>query len=357
MTTSARIDAALLEEWDPFPLPGILPASPLAEAVSFDFRRPVPLGVDSAVAPVTLALAGANLVIAGAVCSGVSRAAQHAAAAAALDPAAELSVFDRYGLSGADWWPFAKVATRIVDSSGGHDGVLEALTGLAEGIEERHARTSAGGAAEAGRFAPHLVVVASAEHFTCDHVDGPAITEVLAAIARRGPGIGYSLLLTSHWPESFLYRGEFRHAIEHRLVLHEPDAHRSAVVLGEGVERRLGVSAGDLRRLGSGILSDGREGRPVHGYFLDNDSLKGIYRHGARGRRRALTPRRCSVSRWRASSRSPTPDPGIAARPARDSTAEFALPRAGHRLPAGTAAGCKYVRDRYRADQWPREGQ
>ena len=82
MTESAGTGGALLDERDPFPLPDVLPVSPLAEAASFDFRRPVPLGVDPSAVPATLPLAGANLLIAGAVRSRVSCAAQHAAAAA-----------------------------------------------------------------------------------------------------------------------------------------------------------------------------------------------------------------------------------------------------------------------------------
>lgn len=278
MTESAGIDGGLLDERDPFPLPDVLPASPLAGAASFDFRRPIPVGFDPVGALVAVWPAGANLLIAGAVRSGVSRAAQHAAAAAALDPAAELSVFDQYGMPGGGWWPFTRVATRIVCSRGGQDGgVLEALTGLQAGIEKRLAQTTA---SLAWQFPPHLVVVAGAEHFTRDHDHGPAIADTLAAIARRGPGVGYSLLLTSHWPEYFMH-GELSSAIEYRLVLHEPDARRSAAVLGDGVEQRLGASAGDLRRPGTGILSNGVDGRLVHGYFLDNDDLKAIYRRAA----------------------------------------------------------------------------
>lgn len=250
--------------------------SPVLAAAQVEFREPVPIGIDTASAPVTCALAGSSLLIGGAVGSGVSCAAQHVAAAAVLDPAVRLSVFDGYPF-GADWACFRPLAADFTMGSGPEqvDTVREALGGLAAELDARLGRAPA-------QFGQRLVLVANAERYTTDRHHGAEITCLLAKIVHLGPFGGLALVLTTHRPYEVL-QGGLGCGIGHRLALHAGRS-SSAAILGAGLEQRLGVYACELRKPGTGILASGGTASLVHCYHLGSRDLATACRTAALAR-------------------------------------------------------------------------
>jgi hypothetical protein len=291
---------------NPFPDPEHeVITSPLVSAEAVDFRQPIPVGIEPDGEPVSLPLAGSSLLIAGSMASGVSSAAQQTAAAAVLDPSVELALFDSMDLG--DWDSFYPLATW--SGCGTHPRAVatvlrDALDEMVADLDERSAYlhetaryspglyrpswTNCDGFTE--RFAPRLIVLAETEHFTEDRQHGDAIARAIYALARRGPRVGYALVLTTHQPNVLLnFTSGLREAIRHRLALRLPHRHLSDAALGVG-SHRSGFDASALpRQPGTGILlTDGRP-RLVRGYYLTDGQLE-IIRLNAEAARGTLDP-------------------------------------------------------------------
>lgn len=120
---------------DPASLP--TPAFPLLGRDRVDFGRPVPVGVTTIGDPVAAEFKAHRALYGGQSGSGKTWAMRLPVLAAALDPATELYIIDMKGET--DWLPFARVATRVVNSGSTDD----AMRVVDEVVQERRARSKA----------------------------------------------------------------------------------------------------------------------------------------------------------------------------------------------------------------------
>jgi hypothetical protein len=273
---------------DPLAEMGAL-AWPLAEAERVSLWKSFPVAVDEDGQPVTQRLPERNEIFGGEPGAGKSVAQSLAVAAAALDPAVELYLFDGNQVEFAPW---AACTTRTVGPD--MDQAIDVLGELGVEMDARYGVLLGEGRR---KIAPgdgmRLIVVAVNElafyTATGDRKQRTEFADRLRDLVARGRAAGIIVLAATQRPSSDVVPTSLRDLFGFRWALRcsTPDA--SDTILGCGWAS-YGVSATDVPAEARGVgylLAEG--GTPVRckAYYLDDDTIHAIATRGAllRGRR------------------------------------------------------------------------
>ncbi|MGW4033101.1 AAA family ATPase [Streptomyces sp. NPDC004838] len=258
---------------------------PLMHKGQADVYEPLPYGFDPRGNLVTITLMYSNLLVGGIPGSGKTSCALAIVLGVALDPTAELWIYELKGSGDLD--AVKPVAHRYV--SGDDDEELEAtLAGLRSGIAEQQRRAKfikslpASEVPEGRRvtrqlaekypeqnLGPRVIVVDEVQElFTnADYKDEAAA--LCAKLIKKGRAYGIILILLTQNPDAPSLPTSVSSSVGTRLCLAVMDWRANNNVLGTGAYDR-GLRATDISvdEQGTGILARGRDGTTVRAAFI-----------------------------------------------------------------------------------------
>ncbi|WP_088283805.1 cell division protein FtsK [Kineosporia sp. A_224] len=245
-TGSARRLALWVADEDPFGKPS--GTWPLAQRGAVDLFAPFPFGQDPRGRVTSMQLMFTSLVVGAIPRMGKTFAARLPILAAALDPTAELHVYD--GKGGQDWRAFEAVAHRI--GFGARDdtvtALLDDLRALRADMDRRYDALAAlppnavpdskvtREVANRRGLGLHPVVVAIDEfqRFSEHASMGAEIVEHLIDLAKVGPAVGIIVVLATQKPDAVAIPTRLRDVIGTRFALKCMTWQTSDNVLGAG---------------------------------------------------------------------------------------------------------------------------
>jgi S-DNA-T family DNA segregation ATPase FtsK/SpoIIIE len=258
---------------------------PLMHEGRADVFAPLPFGFDPRGNLVTITLMYSNLLVGGIPGSGKTSCALAIVLGVALDPTAELWIFELKGSGDLD--SVRPVCHRYV--SGDEDEDLEAaIDGLRAGIAEQKRRAAfikalpASETVEGRRvtralaerypeqdLGPRVIVVDEAQElFTHpDYKDEAA--DLCTRLIKKGRAYGIILILLTQNPDAPSLPSSVSSSVGTRLCLAVMDWRANNNVLGTGAhERGLRATEISVSEQGTGILVRGREGGTVRAAFI-----------------------------------------------------------------------------------------
>ncbi|TDC58578.1 AAA family ATPase [Actinomadura sp. KC345] len=266
---------------------------PLMKEGQADVFEPLPYGFDPRGNLVTITLMYSNLLVGGIPGSGKTSCALAIVLGVALDPTAQLHVFELKGSGDLD--SVRPVCHRYV--SGDEDEDLQAaLDGLRAGIAEQKRRAEfirglpAAETAEGRRvtralaerypeqdLGPRVIVIDEVQElFTHDDYKDEA-AELSTRLIKKGRAYGVILILLTQNPDAASLPTSVSSSVGTRLCLAVMDWRANNNVLGTGANER-GLRAMDISasEQGTGILVRGRDGITVRAAFIKQDEAEEI---------------------------------------------------------------------------------
>ncbi len=226
------------------------PPWPLGKSGSTDLFRPFPFGTDQRCRPTTITLMFASTVVGSIPRMGKSFAVRLLALAAALDPLAELHLYDLKGTG--DLRPLEPVAYRYRRGDDDHKGDIEyGLAGMRLLREELRRRADVIGNLpssvcpenkvtpelarnKALRLHPILLVVDECQCWFEHPAYGPEFKEIGADLVKRGPAVGIIAIFATQRPDDGSLPAKIRDNAMLRFCLKVTDAKANNMVLCSG---------------------------------------------------------------------------------------------------------------------------
>lgn len=291
-TGSARRMRLWVADEDPYAKPS--GAWPLIEHGTVDLFEPFPFGQDQRGRPVPLQLMFTNMIVGSIPRMGKTFAARLPALAAALDPTAELHVWD--GKGGKDWRGFAQVAHRI--GFGARDAVVRALLDdlreLVQRQDDRYdrmaelptsvvpnSRVTRDVASRRGLdLHPVVIAIDEFQQFSEHPEHGEEIVDCLVKLAKVGPAVGFIMILSTQKPDAVAIPTRLRDVIGTRFALKCMTWQASDAVLGSGAYKAGQSALGFLRShkgvgwlVGADDSGAVEEAVTVRTYFADGPNV------------------------------------------------------------------------------------
>jgi len=252
---------------------------PAAGAARMSLLEPVPVGMDEDGQPVTVGLVERNVLFGSEPGGGKSVAQSQLVAAAALDPDADLYLFDGKRVELAPWAP---CAVRTVGPD--VEAACDVLDGLVEEMDRRYELLLSRGRRKIERgdgLRLVVVVIDELAFFTAGGADRNAkalragFAERLHALVGRGRAAGIVVLAATQKPSADIVPTYLRDLFGFRWALRcsTPDA--SDTILGRGWASA-GYSATDVPAEARGVgylLAEGGVPVRLRSYHLDDDTL------------------------------------------------------------------------------------
>jgi S-DNA-T family DNA segregation ATPase FtsK/SpoIIIE len=244
------------------------PPWPLAKHGTVDLFRPFAFGTDQRCRPATITLLFAAMVVGAIPRMGKSFAVRLLALAAALDPLAELHLYDLKGTG--DLRPLEPVAYRYRRGDDDHKGDIEyGLAGMRLLREELRRRAEVIGNLPASvcpenkvtpelarnkalRLHPILLVVDECQCWFEHATYGPEFKEIGADLVKRGPAVGIIAIFATQRPDDGSLPAKIRDNAVLRFCLKVTDAKANNMVLGSGAYGA-GIQATMFTRSDKGI--------------------------------------------------------------------------------------------------------
>lgn len=258
---------------------------PLMTKGQADVFAPLPFGFDPRGNLVEITLVYSNLLVGGIPGSGKTSCALAIVLGAALDPTAELWIYELKGSGDLD--SAKPVCHRYV--SGDDDEDLEAaLGGLRSGIAEQRRRAKfikglPSSEVPEGRrvtrtlaekypeqnLAPRVIVVDEAQELFTHPEYKDEAADLCTKLIKKGRAYGIILILLTQNPDAPSLPSSVSSSVGTRLCLAVMDWRANNNVLGTGAYER-GLRATDISvdEQGTGILARGREGTTVRAAFI-----------------------------------------------------------------------------------------
>ena len=267
---------------DPFAQSSL--AWPWVQLGRTDLWRPVPLAVDEDGTTVTVGLFEHNLLLGGEPGGGKSTALALLVAAAALDPAVSISLFDAKQVELAPWAPCANAFC-------GPDlgVVVEVLREVRAEMDRRYERLLSCGRRKVSPedgFALSVVAIDELAFFlragTREERNGFA--EALRDLVARGRAAGVVVLCATQKPSHDVVPTAVRDLFSFRMALRCTTPEASDTVLGQGWASR-GYSAATIDPATRGVgylLAEGAVPVKCKSYHLDDAQIAALVRRGAR---------------------------------------------------------------------------
>ncbi len=226
------------------------PPWPLAKGGTTDLFRPFPFGTDQRCRQAPLTLMFASTVVGSIPRMGKSFAVRLMALAAALDPLAELHLYDLKGTG--DFRPCEPVAYRYRRGDDDHKGDIDyGLAGVRQlGDELRRRADDIGNLPssvcpenkvtpelarnKALRLHPILLVVDECQRWFEHPTHGPEFKAICADLVKRGPAVGIIAIFATQRPDDGSLPAAIRDNAVLRFCLKVTDAKANNMVLGSG---------------------------------------------------------------------------------------------------------------------------
>lgn len=268
---------------------------PLMHEGQADVFGPLPFGFDPRGNLVTITLMYSNLLVGGIPGSGKTSCALAIVLGVALDPTAQLHIFELKGSGDLD--SVRPVCHRYV--SGDDDEDLQAaLDGLRAGIREQKRRAEfvrglpAAETAEGRRvtramaerypdadLGPRVIVIDEAQELFTHPEYKDEAADLCTRLIKKGRAYGVILILLTQNPDAPSLPSSVSSSVGTRLCLAVMDWRANNNVLGTGANER-GLRAMDISasEQGTGILVRGREGGTVRAAFIKQTEAEQIGR-------------------------------------------------------------------------------
>lgn len=266
---------------------------PLMKNGQADVFAPLPFGFDPRGNLVTITLMYSNLLVGGIPGSGKTSCALAIVLGCALDPTAELWVYELKG--SGDLNAVKPVCHRYV--SGDDDEDIEAtIAGLRAGIAEQQRRAKFIKALPSsetpdGRrvtrelaekypeqnLGPRVIVVDEAQELFTHEEYGAEAAKLCTKLIKKGRAYGVILILLTQNPDASSLPTSVSSSVGTRLCLAVMDWRANNNVLGTGAhERGLRATEISVTEQGTGILARGREGSTVRAAFIKQTEAEDI---------------------------------------------------------------------------------
>ncbi|WP_030543106.1 FtsK/SpoIIIE domain-containing protein [Streptomyces albus] len=268
---------------------------PLMKAGTADVFRPLPFGFDPRGNLVSITLMYSNLLVGGIPGSGKTSCALAIVLGVALDPTAELWIYELKGSGDLD--AVKPICHRYV--SGDDDEDIEAtVAGLRAGIAEQRRRAKFIKSLPAeetpdGRrvtrelaerypeqqLGPRVIVVDEAQELFTHPEHGDEAADLCTKLIKKGRAYGVILILLTQNPDASSLPTSVSSSVGTRLCLAVMDWRANNNVLGTGAHER-GLRATDISagEQGTGILARGREGLTVRAAFIKQTEAEEVGR-------------------------------------------------------------------------------
>lgn len=243
----------------------------------------LPVGWDVRMDSVALRLVDASMLIAGEPRAGKSVALSEIIAAFALDPSADLFLFDGKGAGDqAVWRPVARVfCKRNAEMLRVHlEWAVEEMERRFDALEEdgRDTKLTPEIAEDLG-FNVSLLAVDETRYYMSDPTHGKAIARLAVDLAARGPAAGMISAWATQYMDKTAIPPQLKGVCSLRWAFRTPDAVASNLVLGPGAVGR-GYNSSRIPRVthrGVSILdADGDEPQMMRTHYLTPAELREI---------------------------------------------------------------------------------
>lgn len=294
---------------DTDPLAGPAPKSPLVALAEIDLWSPVPFGVDERGRTIKVNLLWTSFGFAGVPGAGKTASVRNLAAAAALDPFADLGVFDGKGEGGlsVDWDAVRELAEAY--GAGDDDETARQLLAYAEGLVKEMNRRSGAIASlpraqrRDGKLTRKLarsrtanmrikvLIVDEVQDFIGDDVNGPyrdRLRAALTKLVKRGRFVGIVTVVSTQKLDVKAIPSTIRDNLGSRFGLRVTTTVGNDMALGAGA-REMGYDATSLlaHHLGTGFLLGtavpkelGANGVLVRSNYIDLEQFERICARG-----------------------------------------------------------------------------
>jgi DNA segregation ATPase FtsK/SpoIIIE-like protein len=288
--TNASLATVTVIRRDPLQSAAPLP-SPLADAPSWTLWQPVPVGVDENGRNVTISLPEHNVLLGGEPGAGKSVALSLLVAAAALDPAATLWLFDGKRVELAPW---GACAARLIGPDLAE--AIAALEQLRTEMDCRYAQLLAWGRRKVSPddgLGLHVVVIDELALFLAsgERRQRDRLAEALRDLVARGRAAGVIVLAATQKPSSDVIPTSVRDLFGFRWALRCATREASDTILGSGWASE-GASAAAIDPTSRGVsylLHEGGVPVRMRAAYLDDDTIARIAARAAALRRGART--------------------------------------------------------------------
>lgn len=268
---------------------------PLMREGQADVFEPLPFGFDPRGNLVTITLMYSNLLVGGIPGSGKTSCALAIVLGVALDPSAELWIYELKGSGDLD--SVRPVCHRYVSGDDDED-LQSALDGLRAGLAEYKRRAAfirglpAAETAEGRRvtralaekypeqqLGPRVIVIDEAQELFTHPEYKDEAAELCTRLIKKGRAYGIILILLTQNPDAPSLPSSVASSVGTRLCLAVMDWRANNNVLGTGANER-GLRAMDISasEQGTGILARGRDGITVRAAFIKQTEAEDIGR-------------------------------------------------------------------------------
>jgi S-DNA-T family DNA segregation ATPase FtsK/SpoIIIE len=268
------------------------PRWPLHDGGPADLFKAVPFGTDQRGRPVTLTLMYANMLIGAMPGAGKTFALKVPLLAAALDPTAQLRVFELKGTGDLD---FAEKVAHHYGSGADDDTKHACLASLREVHKEldKRAKTIAGlpkdvrpenkvtpqlAARRSLGLFPLVVVIDECQELFADAEVGKEAGELATAIIKRGRALGIILLLATQRPDKDSLPTGISANVGIRFCLRVMGQVENDMVLGTSMYRN-GIRATTFTKQDKGIgylVGEADDPQIARGYYIDGPTADAI---------------------------------------------------------------------------------
>ncbi|MFP8904801.1 ATP-binding protein [Streptomyces atacamensis] len=266
---------------------------PLMKAGQADVFKPLPFGFDPRGNLVEVTLMYSNLLVGGIPGSGKTSCALAIVLGVALDPTAELWVYELKGSGDMD--SVKPVCHRYVSGDDDED-IAATVAGLRSGIAEQKRRAKfikslPSGQTPDGRrvtreltekypgqqLGPRVIVVDEAQELFTHPEHGAEAADLCTKLIKKGRAYGIILILLTQNPDATALPTSVSSSVGTRLCLAVMDWRANNNVLGTGAhERGLRATEISASEQGTGILARGREGGTVRAAFIKQTEAEAI---------------------------------------------------------------------------------
>ncbi|URN12496.1 hypothetical protein LUW77_14955 [Streptomyces radiopugnans] len=266
---------------------------PLMKAGTADVFKPLPFGFDPRGNLVTVTLMYSNLLVGGIPGSGKTSCALAIVLGVALDPTAELWVYELKGSGDMD--SVKPVCHRYVSGDDDED-IAATVANLRSGIAEQKRRAKfikslPSEETPDGRrvtrelaekypgqqLGPRVIVVDEAQELFTHPEHGQEAADLCTKLIKKGRAYGIILILLTQNPDATALPTSVSSSVGTRLCLAVMDWRANNNVLGTGAhERGLRATEISASEQGTGILARGREGGTVRAAFIKQTEAEQI---------------------------------------------------------------------------------